>query len=297
MASVRTTIGFLLILAGSALPATHARAQSPLQASFTINLPFGPFGQSQAIVIMATVTNVSPSQVISICSGVCVGDANTYSLSSQTSTPAGYTFFSGDDPDANTDAFDDQIVGSLAPGQTKQFVYGVYTPLSAVLPQLYPFAAEIRTFAATPERPLLRTDGFGGDWGVTALPVYSCEGFQDPFDVQPSLRPNTNKPISFRAQLFDGSNLVGAASINVPPIADVRLMSDTAAVSDDSAQFAARKPSDGNAFEFDKKTGNWTLKLSTRPFTMPGVYVVTMQSGDTNSYFVSPRCVGTFLRQ
>ena len=293
---VRATVGYLFVLLGLALPTTSAHAQSLLQASFTINLEFGPFGQNQAIVILATVTNVSPTQTISICSGVCVGEANTYSVASQTSTPDGYAFFSGDDPDADADAFDDQLVGSLAPGQTKQFVYGVYTPVSAVTPGLYTFHAEILTFAATPERPLLRTDGFGGDWAVTALPVYSCEGFQSPFDVQLSLKPNASKAISLQAQLFDGTNLVGDESLNVPPIADVRLLANTIAI-DDSAQFMAQRASDAVAFKFDKRTGNWTLNLSTRPYLMPGVYVVTLQSGDTGRYFVSPRCVGTFARE
>ena len=297
MKLVRATVGYLIVFLGLALPTTSAHAQSLLQASFTINLELGPFGQNQAIVIMATVTNVSPTQTAFICSGVCVGEANTYSLSSQTSTPDGYVFFSGDNPDADVDAFDDQLVGSLAPGQTKRFVYGVYTPVSAVTPGLYAFNAEILTFAATPERPLLRTDGFGGDWEVTALPVYSCEGFQSPFDVQLSLKPNASKAISLQAQLFDGTHLVGIESLDVPPIADVRLLSNTTAINDDWAQFVVQKASDPVAFKFDKRTGDWTLNLSTRPYLMPGVYVVTLRSGDTGSYFVSPRCVGTFARE
>jgi len=295
--SATATIGFVAILVGAALPAANVSGQSPLQASFTANLPFGPFGQDQAIVVRAMITNTSSTQTIFICSGVCVGDAGTYSLSSETSTPDGYTFYSGDDPEANTDAFDGQLVGALAPGETKQFIYGVYTPISTVSPGTYPFNTEIRTFAATPERPLLRTDGFGGAWAVTALPVYSCEGFQSPFDVQLSIGPHTKKRIPLSAQLFDGTGLVGASSIDVSPIAEVQLLSETGPANDDAELVVARKPRDGLKFEFDARTGNWTLNLSTREYMMPGIYIVTMQSGDPNSYFISPRCVGTFVRQ
>ena len=132
---------------------------------------------------------------------------------------------------------------------------------------------------------------------MTALPVYSCEGFQSPFDVQLSLKPNASKAISLQAQLFDGTDLVGAESLNVPPIADVRMLSNTIAIDDNSAQLVAQRASDAVAFKFDKRTGNWTLNLSTRPYLMPGVYVVTLQSGDTGRYFISPRCVGTFARE
>ncbi len=309
---------FAALAAGAGLvaPATNAQGQVLLQGSFAVNtpfnLPFGPFGTSQTIVVKATVTNVSPTQTIAICPvSTCVGDPYTYVLGGSVSIPNGYNFFYGDGSD--TRALGDHVAGPLAPGQTKEFIYGIFTPASSpVAPDAYPFAARLQIIAATSERPLLSQVAFGGNWQVTTLPVYVCEGFHSPFDVQPNLGPTTSKPIPLEAQLFDSTTLalVGDDTIGVAPVAAVVFVDGTAPDNNakDLSESDAAKPSSREQFKFDgfcpgfpacsdPKSGNWSLNLSTHPYLQPGTYGVMMQSGDAGQYLISPPCVGTFVRQ
>ena len=80
--------------------------------------------------------------------------------------PIGYSFYFGNDPTFSGDTFDDQVVGALAPGQEKDFVFGVFNPSASIQPGWYSFGTVLQIFEASAERPLLSTPSFGGRWEV-----------------------------------------------------------------------------------------------------------------------------------
>jgi hypothetical protein len=125
-----------LLLGVVMFPAPQARATLLLQASIG-TIPFGPFSPTDSVIIGGTVTNVSPDQTITICEG-CVDGSNTYSLGGSafapTPTAAHYTFFFGNGGDVSAGFLDGQLAGSLAPGQTKTFIFGEFIPNSGLVP-------------------------------------------------------------------------------------------------------------------------------------------------------------------
>jgi hypothetical protein len=153
----------VLAVAGLIL-ALSASAELLLSTSFSKNFPFGPFLPTESIEIIITLTNISPDQPLTICEGVCVGDAFTYSLGGLASIPPGYSFYFGDEPEE--DVFDGQIEGTLLPGAESDFVFGIYTPIAPVDPGMYGFSAQLQIFAATDDRPMLASPTFSGNWEV-----------------------------------------------------------------------------------------------------------------------------------
>jgi MYXO-CTERM domain-containing protein len=97
-----------------------------------------------------------------------LGDSNTFSLGGLASIPTGYTFFFGDEQEEAV--FDGQIAGTLLAGAEKDFIFGIYTPLGAVTPGMYPFSAQLQIFAATADRPMLASPTFSGNWEVQCSP-------------------------------------------------------------------------------------------------------------------------------
>ena len=149
------------------LVSVHANAALLLGASFSTNLPFGPFLPDEAIEVRVTLTNLSPDQTITICEGVCIGDELTYSLGGLASIPSGYSFFWGNIPAGSV--FDGQIAGALLPGEEKVFVFGIYTPDVTVTPGLYGFSTQLQIFDATADRLMLTSYTFSGNWEVQAI--------------------------------------------------------------------------------------------------------------------------------
>lgn len=141
----------------------------PLSADFAKNIasgPIGPFSPTDTIEIVATLRNSSPDETISICPGVCIGDANTFSLGGVAFSATNYSFFFGNDPDSLPDGFDGQTVGTIAPGGFLDFIFGVYSPTLLVTEGVYSFSTQIQIFAATEARPMVSRSSFGGTWSV-----------------------------------------------------------------------------------------------------------------------------------
>jgi hypothetical protein len=150
-----------------------AFSSQPAQASIILDasigeIPFGPFLPSQTVIVTGTVTNNSPDETLTICEGICVGDATTFSLGAYASIPNGYSFFFGDGGDTSTGFLDGQIAGALGPGQTKDFVFGEFVPGSSISVGRYGFGTQLQIFAATPDRPMIGSSSFGGNWEVIA---------------------------------------------------------------------------------------------------------------------------------
>src|SRR5687768_17600283 len=116
----------LAVLICGVLLASTAQAALLLSTSFEENFPFGPFQPRQLIRVVVSLTNISSDQTITICEGVCIGDEFTYSLGGLASIPNGYSFFFGNR--RFEDVFDGQIEGTIRPGRTEDFIFGVYNP-------------------------------------------------------------------------------------------------------------------------------------------------------------------------
>jgi len=143
----------------SAFATQPAEATTIPSVSFADSLPLGPFSTSQTVIVKASITNASATDTISLCEGVCVGDANTFSLGAMSEYDSlYYDFFFGDGGDTSLGFLDGQIAGPLGPGQTKDFIFSEYVPLPSVEPGLYDFFAQLQVFAATPDRPMLAAD-------------------------------------------------------------------------------------------------------------------------------------------
>jgi PEP-CTERM motif len=154
----------LAVLAAGAFAAASSQAAILLIASFSDNFPFGPFRPRERIEIVISLTNTSTNQTITICEGPCIGDAFTYSLGGAASLPNEYSFFFGNR--RVEDVFDGQIEGTLNPGATEDFIFGVYDPIGRVAPGRYSFSTTLQIFDATADRLMLDTSTFSGTWQV-----------------------------------------------------------------------------------------------------------------------------------
>ena len=83
------------------------------------------------------------------------------------SIPNGYSFYLGNGGDASLGFLNGQITGPLLPGEKKDFVYGIYTPIGVVTPGMHGFRDQVQIFDGTTERSLLSTSTFSGNWEVT----------------------------------------------------------------------------------------------------------------------------------
>jgi len=166
MVSKTLTIAIAAVLS---LLVTSANA-SPLNASLG-EIPFGPFNPRESIDILGSITNQSPDQALTICEGICLGDANTFSLGAFAFSPTGYSFAFGNGGNSALGFLDGQIAGSLAPGETKDFIFGIYKPVGGFAnPGIYSFGDQLQIFAATVERPMIGSSSFSGTFQVTAIP-------------------------------------------------------------------------------------------------------------------------------
>lgn len=157
-----------LLIAGL-LASGNSQATSLLVVSYEhsfINGSFGPFGIQAPVVITATLTNISATETLTICEGVCLGDINTYSLGAWASNPNGYSFYFGSIDNYPSLPFDGQVSGALAPNESKDFIFGIFEPLSGLLPGWYGFGLQVQIFDSTPARNYLTSSSFGGNWEV-----------------------------------------------------------------------------------------------------------------------------------
>jgi hypothetical protein len=160
-------------LVGLVAPLLSAAASAApiLAADFSASFDggaFGPFGTTQAIYIRATLRNVSDVDSLTVCPGVCTGGPSTYSLGGIASVPTGYSFVFGASESNTPDGFEGQTVGALAPGESRDFIFGIYTPTQPLAAGWYSFWVQLQIFDATPDRPMVGASSFSGRWEVLA---------------------------------------------------------------------------------------------------------------------------------
>jgi len=164
---------FRLFVTLACSSASQISFAAPIQVGFEksfVNGAFGPFDTSSSVFITATLTNTSLVDNLTICEGVCLGDSNTYSLGGIASIPNGYSFYFGNVPGYPAIPYDNQVSGTLAAGQSKDFVFGVYVPNANFQPGRYGFYTQVQVFDATPERNWVTSGSFGGNWQVIPVP-------------------------------------------------------------------------------------------------------------------------------
>jgi hypothetical protein len=124
-------------------------------------------------------------------------------------------------------------------------------------------------------------------------------GFQAPFNNPIALPKNSKRAIPLTIQLFDqNNNLVNPTTLNAAgPVVSLMYSSGSSpAVVVPSADLLPEgQSSTGNQFTFDSATNTWQFKLDTSPFTAPGTYTVSVQTGDGSQYAIST-CSQTFTR-
>jgi hypothetical protein len=135
---------------------------------------------------------------------------------------------------------------------------------------------------------------------ISTVQTYSCTGFLPPFDVPLLLTKKTKRPIPTAMQLFDATNnIVTDQSIaGAAPVVNISYAAVNSTATDETWLLdATDQASIGNSFTYNPTRQAWQFNLDTKPFTALGTYTVTVNTGDTTKYAVSPTCTGTFVRQ
>ena len=126
-------------------------------------------------------------------------------------------------------------------------------------------------------------------------PMFSCKGFEYPLNTE-AVTVKKNRTLPFKAQLLDKNNAyISDLELVASPVIQVLFKATssftTIDVTDDA--LSARNADEGNLFSYlDSK---WRFNLGTKSYTSSGSYTVTMVSGDSSEYIVSPTCSGFFV--
>jgi hypothetical protein len=101
-----------------------------------------------------------------------------------------------------------------------------------------------------------------------------------------------NRVLSFKATLVD-SDENPVTNLMRAPVVQVIFNPEEITTTDVTREARAQgKRSRGNQFVFSGD--KWHFNLSTKNYTAPGNYVVTMESGDFSEYLIDPTCEGVF---
>lgn len=124
-----------------------------------------------------------------------------------------------------------------------------------------------------------------------------CEGFDTPLTTYP-VKVRKNRTLPLKAELYNAAgSLIKNADVISPPVISVMFNSGDGdgAVDVTDGTLAAGQGDDGNQFVYTDE-GIWRFNLRTRNYSAPGMYSITMQSGNNDEYqieFVST-CITQF---
>lgn len=126
--------------------------------------------------------------------------------------------------------------------------------------------------------------------------VIACTGFESPMNKSP-VRVKKNRALPLKAGLFGSDTFARTdADLVAPPVVQVVLaptVENSDPVTADDV-LPAGKGSEGNQFVFTDE-GVWQFNLKTSGFTAPGTYTITMESGDSETYYFSQQCNAEFV--
>jgi len=136
-----------------------------------------------------------------------------------------------------------------------------------------------------------------GNITVDPYPVisYSCIGFESPLDMSP-IKFKKNKVLPLKAQLNNNGSYITDTDITALPVVQVHY--DSAVGGDpidvSNELLPAGFGTDSNQFVFTDE-GKWQLNLKTKNYTAPGTYSVSMETGNSSEYTITPPCSVDFI--
>jgi hypothetical protein len=144
------------------------------------------------------------------------------------------------------------------------------------------------------KKMLFVTDDNAGIIYAITFPKLSCVGFGSPMDGGPvTVRGNRALPLKARLFAANGAPVTGTMLASVPPVVQITYESTAGQATDvSSGAVPLGHGTDGNQFVFTSE-GIWQFNLSTRGYSAPGTYTITMAPG--NSYLIEPTCTASFV--
>ncbi|MFZ3136324.1 MAG: hypothetical protein WA126_02905 [Thermodesulfovibrionales bacterium] len=136
-----------------------------------------------------------------------------------------------------------------------------------------------------------------GNITVDPYPVisYSCIGFETPLDKSP-IKFKKNRVLPLKARLNNDGSYITNTDITAPPVVQVLYNSgvggDPIDISDDV--LSAGNGTVGNQFVFTDE-GKWQFNLQTKNYTALGTYSVSMETGNSSEYAITPTCSVDFI--
>jgi hypothetical protein len=131
-------------------------------------------------------------------------------------------------------------------------------------------------------------------FGSTA-PAFACSGFDAPMANYP-VKAKKNRAFPLKMELSDGEGFaVMGGDLVAPPIVQVIFdpAGDDPAVDISDEVVSSGQGSDGNQFVYTDDD-IWQFNLKSGNYSAPGLYMVTVISGDETEYTIEPACVTSF---
>lgn len=143
-------------------------------------------------------------------------------------------------------------------------------------------------------------DGDGTDlhWSSTSAMSVRCVGFEGPLKSYPVI-VRGNRVLPLKAKLFDawGTELTDL-QLATPPLVQVSFNAgDGKSINITQSAKPVGHDHDGNQFSYSGSY--WRLNLHTGKYSSPGIYTITMKSGDPSEYriYSYSTCKTQFIRQ
>lgn len=131
---------------------------------------------------------------------------------------------------------------------------------------------------------------------IEPTPV-SCVGFESPMANGPVKVRGKNRALPLKAELLDdGGAALTDAHLASTPVLQVLYDAGQGAGAVDVTDEAlpAGQQTEGNQFIFTTD-GKWQYNLSTKNYTAPGTYHLSIVTGDVEEYEISPSCQASFV--
>lgn len=130
-------------------------------------------------------------------------------------------------------------------------------------------------------------DSYNRHWQSDDVPLIRCEGFDVPLEGYP-VKVKGKRALPLRAKLFDASSQeVTGPDVISPPVVQVWFSpnagGDAELVTGDVLSIG--HADEGNQFVYGSE-GKWRFNLSTKGFSSPGTYEISMSTGDDTEYML-----------
>ena len=129
-------------------------------------------------------------------------------------------------------------------------------------------------------------------------PAYACNGFFAPANEDVALGAKVERTIPLKMELLnDGVPVTNSTLAGIEPVVNVTFQSTLGPAADGTALLpSVSKCKQGNKFRYDVTTGQWILNFCTPDYESAGTYTVTTESGNSDTYGISPTCKVKFIR-